>query len=505
MYKKIGLLVGLGIFSLALTFGMSHEKTSYQLNGQLETNGIVSQKYVEESDEHEILSIYYKEELLGIIHDIDEYEDFLDRVYEEKYAKDFPGSEIGLGEDVHISKSLSTLKVEDKDEEIFTYIEDNSLFSVMGYKIEFSNGSIVYVKNSDDFMRAREDFVLNFLESDGVDPKDTKLLLDTHQSNETKYSNDEKRDVSYKYVDSASISNELVPIDYILKSYDECITWLSFGYEYDPKYYTVEEGDMIDGVASKSGVSIMNLLSVNSEKLKSESQLLQVGDALNVTSIDSPINLEVVKQMVTTEVDYPESTRYIYDDTMREGLQKVEQKYKEGSYRVQYKEVYVNGKLDESRTVEVSRKQLEYPQQEIVRIGTKVIPNVGSGNFRMPTDNAYVSCGWYCYSGHRALDIQNRYNLYGAVKAADRGTIVETGNGPVTGYYVIINHNNGYWTYYGHMNKPCYYKVGYTVAKGEVIGQIGMTGRATGPHIHFEIRNGPYYHNTINPWSYLKR
>ena len=75
-----------------------------------------------------MLSIYYKDQLLGIIHDIDEYNQFLDRVYEEKYVKDFPGTEIGLGEDVHISTSISSLEVEDKDEEIFAYLENNNLF-----------------------------------------------------------------------------------------------------------------------------------------------------------------------------------------------------------------------------------------------------------------------------------------------------------------------------------------------------------------------------------------
>lgn len=502
MRKKIGLLMGLALAALAITLLLPKDTIQYDLNAKsLETNGIISQKYISEGEEREVLSIYYKDELLGIIHDIDEYEEFLKRVYEEKYAEDFPDTEVGLGEDVHVSYSFSVLEAEDKDEEIFAYLEENNFFSIMGYKIEFSNGSIAYVKNSADFMKAREDFVLNFLESNGVDPSETKKQLDSRQS--TAYSSDNLQDISYQYLDSAKISNEFVPINLILKDYDECITWLSFGYNYEPLYYKVEEGDMIQGVASKNGVSVMNLLSVNSDMIKSETQLLQVGEELNVTSIDSPIELEVVKKRIVEETAYPESTKYIYDNTLREGQRITEQTYKEGKYRVQYQETYINGELDEAQTQEVSRLLIESPQQEVVRIGTMIIPNIGSGTFRLPVDNAYVSCDWLCYYGHTAIDVQNRYNLYGSVKAADRGTIVETGYGPVTGYYVIINHNNGFWTYYGHMNRPCFYNVGTTVAKGEVIGQIGMTGRATGPHVHFEIRNGPYYANTIYPWPYI--
>lgn len=52
---------------------------------------------------------------------------------------------------------------------------------------------------------------------------------------------------------------------------------------------------------------------------------------------------------------------------------------------------------------------------------------------------------------------------------------------------MIINHNNGLMTYYGHMNEPSPLKVGDTVRKGEVIGHIGMTGLASGPHVHFMV------------------
>ncbi|MPM84352.1 hypothetical protein SDC9_131423 [bioreactor metagenome] len=170
----------------------------------------------------------------------------------------------------------------------------------------------------------------------------------------------------------------------------------------------------------------------------------------------------------------------------------------EGSKNVYYQEVYVNGVLS---TYQVLSEEITLePIQEVVEYGTKIIPGVGSGSFRYPVDNVKITCHWYCYAGHTAIDVVNIYSRYGSVKAADRGTIEETGYTSINGYYVWINHNNGYRTYYGHMSRPCYFSEGVNVEKGEVIGQIGMTGKASGPHVHFVIEyNGVRY----NPCRWL--
>jgi murein DD-endopeptidase MepM/ murein hydrolase activator NlpD len=57
------------------------------------------------------------------------------------------------------------------------------------------------------------------------------------------------------------------------------------------------------------------------------------------------------------------------------------------------------------------------------------------------------------------------------------------------GSYVVIQHDNGSQTLYGHMSKVVAYD-GQSVVQGQVIGYVGATGKATGPHVHFEIRNG---------------
>ena len=67
------------------------------------------------------------------------------------------------------------------------------------------------------------------------------------------------------------------------------------------------------------------------------------------------------------------------------------------------------------------------------------------------------------------------------------------------GYCVKINHGNGLVTIYAHCS-ALYVSAGQQVAAGETLGGIGMTGWATGNHLHFEIKvNGV----SVNPWIYL--
>ena len=68
------------------------------------------------------------------------------------------------------------------------------------------------------------------------------------------------------------------------------------------------------------------------------------------------------------------------------------------------------------------------------------------------------------------------------------------------GYYVVIDHGDGFRTLYAHMTHYIV-GVGDTVAAGEKIGECGSTGASTGPHLHFEVH---YNGATQNPLSYIK-
>jgi murein DD-endopeptidase MepM/ murein hydrolase activator NlpD len=120
----------------------------------------------------------------------------------------------------------------------------------------------------------------------------------------------------------------------------------------------------------------------------------------------------------------------------------------------------------------------------------------GSGLLRWPVGGGISQYSSFFHPG--AVDIMNDVGT--GVVAADSGRVITSQRlGYGYGWHIVIDHGNGYTTLYGHMS-ALYVTVGQTVSKGQTIGAIGLTGRTTGPHLHFETRrNG----SPVNPMSLL--
>lgn len=446
-------------------------------------DAIIPQKVLATTkDEQTHYVIYEKDRIIGVLSDEKKMDHLLKSVYEERYREDFPDTKLGFGEDVHLAKEVSFFTYEDQDEAILAYLDEHDLFSVEANKIEFSNGEFIYVKNVDDFMAAKDTFALNFIDQSSYDT--LKSGQETPELNVHEYGT---RIKSAGFKEDMKVSRNLAPVNMIAKSKEEVIKILNYGYNGETQYYETKEYDTVQGIAWLHNISVSHLLSLNQDELVSDSQLLKVGTKLNVTPIDSPIQFEVVKENQVEEVVYPGEAMIVYDDTLREGMEVIETPQELGSENARYQETFINGQST-GNGKKVSSVITKQPVREVKRVGTKVYPHIGSGHFRWPVEVASVTCSWYCYSGHAATDVQNRYNFYGQVLASDRGTIIENSYDAIGGYHVTIDHNNGYTTYYGHMSKPGYFPAGTVVQQGEPIGDIGMTGMATGPHVHFEIR-----------------
>ena len=98
---------------------------------------------------------------------------------------------------------------------------------------------------------------------------------------------------------------------------------------------------------------------------------------------------------------------------------------------------------------------------------------------------------------HGGLDIAAPHGT--PVYAAMKGKVIFAGRAGGYGKLVILEHGWGYRTFYGHLSK-IRVKKGQIVYTAGFLGNVGSTGRSTGPHLHFEIRRkGRFY----NPEKYI--
>lgn len=118
--------------------------------------------------------------------------------------------------------------------------------------------------------------------------------------------------------------------------------------------------------------------------------------------------------------------------------------------------------------------------------------STGTGSFDWPASgNIYQ--GYFPW--HPGIDIAAYIGA--PVLAADSGYVIVAGwDNTGYGYNVVIDHSDGYQTLYAHLN-AYYVEAGQSVAKGQQIGEMGNTGNATGPHLHFEVRQGTVQRNPV--------
>jgi murein DD-endopeptidase MepM/ murein hydrolase activator NlpD len=99
---------------------------------------------------------------------------------------------------------------------------------------------------------------------------------------------------------------------------------------------------------------------------------------------------------------------------------------------------------------------------------------------------------------HAGLDISAPFGT--SVQAAGDGIVVYAERESGYGNEILVSHGNGITTKYGHLSK-IHVVIGQEVKRGQVIGTVGMTGRATGPHLHYEVCVND---TPVNPARYLR-
>jgi len=131
--------------------------------------------------------------------------------------------------------------------------------------------------------------------------------------------------------------------------------------------------------------------------------------------------------------------------------------------------------------------------------GGIIYGNVGTGTFTWPTSATWLSGYDYTPPVHNGLDFDGDFGS--PIFASDTGVIVYSGwSDRGYGNLIVIDHDDGWQTFYAHLLDSSLLPCGTNVQKGQLIASMGSTGNSSGPHLHFELRlnGGP-----MNPWLFL--
>lgn len=274
-------------------------------------------------------------------------------------------------------------------------------------------------------------------------------------------------------------------------------------------YYTVVEGDSPLGVLSKLGMTEEELAKLNPDF--SLESFLQIGDKLLITQ-EEPFLAVTVTRRETYEEKTDYETEYVDDPTHYQGSSTITRDGEKGVERVTADVSYVNGV--ETRRKVLNRVTVSEPVSEIIALGTKEIPsgvtaqipqNRPVGQFIWPvggSDGGQISEMMYGYGGyynHGGIDIVAPYGT--PIFAAESGTVILAQWYYGYGNCVMIQHDSGIVTVYGHASYLHVYQ-GQRVTAGELIADVGSTGQSTANHCHFEVRINGVQMNPINylPW-----
>jgi murein DD-endopeptidase MepM/ murein hydrolase activator NlpD len=234
--------------------------------------------------------------------------------------------------------------------------------------------------------------------------------------------------------------------------------------------YRVQKGDIIGDIAEKFGLNQDTLISSNGIK---NTRLIQIGQELKIPNQDGILHkvqngdtLAALGEKYQSSAEAIQTANELFSETIRPGTV-----------------LFIPGaRLDWIRLQEINGDLFLWPVPGYITspYGYRRSPFTGLRQF------------------HSGLDIGSPMGT--PIRAAMSGRVSAAGWDDGFGNYVVVSHHSGYRTLYAHMS-VIRVKAGAYVGTGERIGDVGSTGRSTGPHLHFTVyKNGV----TVNPRALMK-
>ncbi len=459
-----------------------------------------------------VYRVYLAGKSVGLIEDkeaLDQYIDNEQQTIKDKYNADkvYAPESLEIVKDITYNEEISTTK------EIYDKIKDIEPFTIKGYEITIAGIDTVneqgetvegkdqkiYVLDKNVFEEAMDRTIRSFVDSDSYD----------------KYLNNEQKEIESgktgTIIENIYLENKVtvketnIPSDEtIYENVDDLSKYLLFGSLEENQKYTVQSGDTISDVSFNNKLSNEEFLIANPE-FSDANSLLYPGQEVTISIIKPQFRLiEVEHQVSVQDIPYETETRYdntklsTYEETIQEGVV--------GSQLVTSKVQKVNGQVENAVIDNSATQVLKEPIKRIIVKGTKQ-PNYGGGTDSGLSSNTKIEGYWlwptrtpyYISSpyGYRWGTLHDGTDIAGAgygspIYASNNGIVVASTYKYDNGEYIIINHNNGYYTLYAHLSAR-YVSVGQEVTIGETIGAMGDSGYATGPHLHFGLWRGyPY-------------
>ena len=449
-----------------------------------------------------LYQVYLDDEVLGVIESKKELEQYIDQ-RGKAIKEEFKVNKVYAPNGLQIKKVITYSDKVDDVKTVYKKLSKLKPFTIEGYQFTIKSDerkTIIYTTQEQIFKHAIENTIKTYagqeeyeayVNNDQEKITTTGVIIDNAYIDETITERKVKIPVTEQiFIDEIELSK------YILYQTTE-----------KQEEYTVQTGDTIESISERNQIGIQALL-ISNEELNSKDNLLYTGQVLS---------LAVPKPLVAVVVEYTNVEDHVanyqveeqQDPSMNRGDEIIVQDGVNGIDRITTKIKKVNGVVNYA--INTKTDVVEPSTPKIIRIGTRQVSNIGSLNWwKWPTNGGwFISQYWGSrnhpiygyYEFHQAIDITGPG--YGSpIYAANNGTITQLSYSPASylggngyGWYITINHNNGYYTTYAHLDRTMPgLKVGSTVERGQVIGYMGMTGDATGPHLHFELWNQ-------QPWS----
>lgn len=444
-------------------------------------------------------------ELIGIINSKSELEKYISNT-EKNIKEKYNIEEVYAPNGLEIKKIVSFEEEIMSVNEIYNIIQNKKPFTVKGYQITIhsdDSNQKIFVLDEKIYKESLENSIKTFVGTDSYNAyrEGTQAKLEGVGS----------------YINNIYIENEMtiketyIPsTEKIYATSEELTKYLLFGTTEQQKKYHVELGDTIEQVAFDNEISVEEFL-ISNPQFKNSKALLYPGLEITIGILNPQIKITVEQEIVEEQVSNFKTIEEV-DESLSYGINKVKQNGENGLLRIKNSVKITNGTTVYVK--QLSKEELKPTVDKIVIRGGKRTYGVAGGTWLWPTDSGWTVTSNY---GYRINPITGAREMHGAIDiagtgygsniyAANGGTVYKISYDRVNGNHVVINHNNGYYTQYNHMSRVESLTVGNTVEKGQVIGYVGMTGQATGPHLHFAAWYGgpPFVGVRVNPWSLFR-